>query len=58
MLIVLNIDVEAGEIEAVGQVVFIDFTEIFVTAGRDELKPSQHLEYKQAPKKSCKVETE
>lgn len=40
MLIVLNIDVEAGEIEAVGQVVFIDFTEIFVTAGRDELKPS------------------
>lgn len=58
MLIVLNIDVEAGEIEAVGEVVFIDFTEIFVTTGRDELEPSQHLEYKQTPEKSCEVETE
>ena len=38
VLIVLNIRVEASKIEAVGQVVFIYFTEVLVSARRDELQ--------------------
>ena len=37
ILIVLYIRIEAGQVEAIGKVVFIDLAEIFVPAGRDEL---------------------
>ena len=30
ILVVLNVSVEAGEVEAVGQIVFIDLAEIFI----------------------------
>jgi hypothetical protein len=38
ILIVLDVGVEAGEIEAVGQVVFVNLAEILVAAGGDELE--------------------
>jgi len=37
ILIVLDIGIEAGEIEAIGQVVFVNLAEILVAAGGDEL---------------------
>ena len=37
VLVVLDLRVEAGKVEAVGEVVFVDFAEVFVAAGRDEL---------------------
>lgn len=37
VLVVLDVGVEAGKVEAVGEVIFIDFAEVFVTAGGDEL---------------------
>ena len=33
VLVVLDIGVEAGEVEAVGEVVFVDFAEVFVATG-------------------------
>lgn len=30
ILVVLNVSVEAGEVEAVGQIVFIDLAEVFI----------------------------
>ncbi len=38
ILIVLDVGVEAGEIEAVGQVVFVNLAEILVAAGGDKLE--------------------
>lgn len=37
ILIVLDVGVETSEIEAVGQVVFVNLAEILVAAGGDEL---------------------
>jgi hypothetical protein len=37
ILIVLNLGVEAGEIEAVCQVLLVDLAEVLVSAGRNEL---------------------
>jgi hypothetical protein len=37
VLVVVNFGVQAGEVEAVGQVFFVDLTEVFITAGGDEL---------------------
>lgn len=37
MLVVVNLYVEAGEIEAVGQVLFVNFAKVFIATGRDEL---------------------
>jgi hypothetical protein len=37
MLVVVDFGIEAGEIEAVGQVFFVDLTEVFVATRRDEL---------------------
>lgn len=37
VLVVLDIGVEAREVEAVGEVIFVDFAEIFVALDRDEL---------------------
>lgn len=36
-MIVLDIGIEAGEVEAVGQVVFVDFAEVLVSSRGDEL---------------------
>ena len=33
VLVVLDVGVEAGEVEAVGEVVFVDFAKVFVAAG-------------------------
>ena len=33
VLVVLDVGVEAGKVEAVGEVVFVDFAEVFVAAG-------------------------
>ncbi len=38
VLVVLDFCVEACEVEAVGEIFFIDFTEVFVAAGGDELR--------------------
>ena len=38
ILVVLDLRVKAGQVEAVGEVVFVDFAEVFVAAGGDELK--------------------
>ncbi len=43
ILIVLDVGVEAGEIEAVGQVVFVNLAEILVAAGGDELEPRRKV---------------
>lgn len=37
ILVVLDVGVEAGEVEAIGQIVFVNLAEILVAAGRDEL---------------------
>ena len=37
ILIVLHLGVEAGQIESIGKVVFIDLAEVFVAAGGYEL---------------------
>ena len=37
ILVVLNVGVEACQVEAVGEVVFVDFAKVFVTAGGYEL---------------------
>lgn len=37
ILVVLNVGIESGQVEAVREVVFIDFTEILVASRRDEL---------------------
>lgn len=37
ILIVLNLGVEAGEIETVCQVLLVDLAEVLVSAGRNEL---------------------
>jgi hypothetical protein len=37
VLVVVDFGVEAGEVEAVGQVFFVDFAEVLVTTGGDEL---------------------
>lgn len=37
ILIVLNIGVEPSQVETVGEVIFVDFTEVFITSRRDEL---------------------
>ena len=37
VLIVVDFGVQAGEVEAVGEVLFVDFAEVFVAAGGDEL---------------------
>jgi hypothetical protein len=33
----VHFDIEPGEVEAVGQVFFVDLAEVFVAAGGDEL---------------------
>jgi hypothetical protein len=33
ILVVLHICIEAGEVEAVGEVVLVDFAEVFISAG-------------------------
>ena len=38
ILVVLNVRVQASEIEAVCKVLDIDFAKVFVAAGRDELE--------------------
>ena len=38
ILVVLNFCVETREIEAVGQVLLVDFAEVFVSAGRNKLR--------------------
>jgi hypothetical protein len=38
ILVVLDLRVKAGQVEAVGEVVFVDFAEVFVAAGRDKLR--------------------
>jgi hypothetical protein len=37
ILVVLDFGVQAREVKAVGQVFFVDFAEVFVSAGGDEL---------------------
>ena len=37
VLVVLDIGVEACEVEAVGEVVLVDFAEVFIASRRDEL---------------------
>ena len=37
VLVVLNFVVQAGQVEAVGQVVLVDLAEILIAAGGDEL---------------------
>jgi hypothetical protein len=37
-LVVLNFGVEAGKIESVGEVVFVDFAEVLVATGGDKLQ--------------------
>ena len=37
ILVVLDVGVEACQVEAVGEVVFVDFAKVFVTAGGYEL---------------------
>ena len=37
VLVVLDIGVEAGQVEAVGEVVFVDFAEVLIASGGDEL---------------------
>ena len=37
VLVVVDLCVEAGQVEAVGDVFFVDFTEVLVAAGGDEL---------------------
>lgn len=37
MLVVLDLGVEAGEVEAVSEVFFVDLAEVFVASGSDEL---------------------
>ncbi len=37
VLVVCDISVQAGEIEAVGEVIFVDFAKVLIAAGRDEL---------------------
>ena len=41
MLIILNFRIEAGQIKSISQVVLIDFTEVFVSSGRNELCKSK-----------------
>lgn len=36
-MVVLDIGIKAGEIEAVGQVIFVDLAKVLVATGRDEL---------------------
>lgn len=43
-MIVLDIDIKTGEIEAVGEVVLVDFAKVFIATGRGELELSQHVE--------------
>ena len=37
ILVILNIGVEAGQVKAVSEIVFVDLTEIFVASRGDEL---------------------
>ena len=37
VLVVLHVGVDSRQIEAVGQVFFVDLTKVLVAAGRDEL---------------------
>lgn len=37
ILVVLNLGVESREVEAIGEVVFVDLAEVLVAAGGDEL---------------------
>ena len=37
VLIVLDVGVEASQVEAVGEVVFVDLAEVFIATRRDEL---------------------
>lgn len=37
MLVVVDLYVEAGEIEAVGQVLFVNFAKVFIATGGDKL---------------------
>lgn len=37
ILVILDFGVEAGQVEAVGQIILIDFAKIFIAARRDEL---------------------
>jgi hypothetical protein len=39
ILVVLDFGLEAGEVEAVGEILFIDFAEVLMAAGRDEPVP-------------------
>ena len=39
VLIILDISIEPSKIEAVCEIVFIDFAEVFVASRRDELYP-------------------
>jgi len=38
VLIVLDVGIESSQIEAVGEIVFIDFAKVFVASRRDELE--------------------
>ena len=43
VLVVLNFGVQASEVEPVIEIVFVDFTEILVAAGGDELDRREQL---------------
>lgn len=43
ILIILHLGVEAGQIEAVGEVVLVDFAKVLVAAGADELRDARHV---------------
>ena len=38
ILVVFDLRIKAGQVEAVGKVFFVDFAKIFVPAGGDELR--------------------
>lgn len=44
VLVVLYFRVKAGQVEAVGEVFFVDLAEVFVAAGGDELERTRLLE--------------
>ena len=43
MLIVVNLHVEAGKVEAVGQIFFVNLAEVLIATGRNELEVKSQL---------------
>lgn len=41
ILVVLNLGVQASQVEPVREIFFIDFAEVLITAGRDELQQDE-----------------